>query len=105
MPIVWIRDFISEFRRAGDSQATAARHPRTRKVHHHGLWSSGPNEEWCVDGHEKLLQAMGIAVWGITDKYSRLEVNLKAVPNAHNNKVPPAIYLLTAQERGGRHII
>jgi hypothetical protein len=36
---------------------------------------------------------MGIAVWGIADKYSQVEVSLKAVPNACNNKVPPTIYL------------
>jgi hypothetical protein len=53
-----------------NSKAQAGRHPDTRKVHHRGLWSIGPNEEWCVDGHEKIKNLMEIAVWGIIDKCS-----------------------------------
>jgi hypothetical protein len=34
--------------------AAAARRPGVKKIHSHGLWSIGPNEEWGVDGHEKL---------------------------------------------------
>lgn len=41
-----------------------------------------PGLQWCMDGHEKILQAMGIAVWGINDKYAQVEIDLYAVPNA-----------------------
>ncbi|KAG6846741.1 hypothetical protein H0H93_012164, partial [Arthromyces matolae] len=84
-----------------EPEAVAARHPMTRKIHKNILWSAGPNEEWCVDGHEKLLASMGIAIWGIIDKCARLELCLKAVPNARKATVPLSLYLLTAKKQGG----
>lgn len=98
--MIFARDFITKFRKAENPEAAAARHPVTRKVHHHGLHCSGPNEEWCMDGHEKILQAMGIAVWGINDKYARVEIDLYAVPNARISEVPPVLYLRTLRKRG-----
>ncbi len=89
------------FRQIADPDATAARHPETRKVHHTGLWSIGPNEEWCIDGHEKLLVLMGIAVWGVVDKFSRRELALWAVPNARLAEVPPALILRLIHKLGG----
>ena len=89
------------FRKAENPSAVAARHPSTRKVHHHGLYSSGPNEEWCLDGHEKILRSMGIAVWGVIDKCCRLELGLWAVPNARLADVPPVLYLRVVQNAGG----
>ncbi|KAJ3495134.1 hypothetical protein NLJ89_g10675 [Agrocybe chaxingu] len=95
------RDAVLNIRRADNPDGVAARHPRTRKIHHHGLHSSGPNEEWCVDGHEKILNSMGIAVWGVVDKFSRLELGLWAVPNARLADVPPALYLRLVHKLGG----
>ncbi|EAU89702.2 hypothetical protein CC1G_07427 [Coprinopsis cinerea okayama7 len=95
------RDFAMRFRRADNAEASAAQHPRTRKRHNHGLWSSGPNEEWCLDGHEKILHSMGIAVYGIIDKFSRMELALVAVPNARDSDVPVAVYLRTVKKFGG----
>lgn len=90
------------FRQADDPEATSSRHPETRKHHHTGLWSIGPNEEWCVDGHEKILNLMGIAIWGIVDKFSRLELALYAVPNARLADVPPALILRLILKLGGK---
>lgn len=90
-----------KFRQTDDPDAAAARHPETRKVHHTGLWSIGPNEEWCVDGHEKLLNLMGIAIWGIADKFARIELALWAVPNARLADVPPALILRLILKLGG----
>ncbi|PPR05257.1 hypothetical protein CVT24_008283 [Panaeolus cyanescens] len=78
------RDFTMKFMQAENPSLTAGRHPQTRKTHKHTLWSSGPNEEWCLDGHEKILLSMGIAVYGIIDKFSRMELDLVAVPNARD---------------------
>ncbi len=97
-------DHIMAFRKTENPEATAARHPRTRKVHHHGLHSSGPNEEWCADGHEKILLCMGIAIWGIIDKCCRLELGLWAVPNARLADVPPALYLRLVRKLGGKNL-
>jgi hypothetical protein len=94
-------DFITTFRRNYDKESSDARHPVTRKPHTRGLWSAGPNEEWCVDGHEKILLSMGIAVYGINDKYSRLEICLQAMPSARVPEVPLVLYLRTVRERGG----
>lgn len=94
-------DFITAFRKAENPSAAAARHPCTRKVHHHGLYSSGPNEEWCLDGHEKILRSMGISVWGAIDKCCRLELELWAVSNARLADVPPALYLRLVRKIGG----
>ena len=98
-------DHIMTFRRLENPEATAARHPRTRKVHHHGLHSSGPNEEWCIDGHEKILNTMGISVYGINDKFSCMELGLWAVPNARLADVPPALYLRLVLAMRGKPIL
>lgn len=92
-------------RKNHNPDAAAARHPTTRKVHHHGIWSIGPNEEWCVDGHEKLVNLMGISVWGIIDKYSRVELGLWAMPNARIPEIPPALYLRTVKGKGGKSML
>lgn len=96
-------DAISLYRLGQDKNAQQARHPNTRKVHHKGLWSIGPNEEWCVDGHEKIKNLMGISVWGINDKCSRVELGLWAMPNARVQEMPPALYLRVVKERGGKY--
>ncbi|KAF6744508.1 hypothetical protein DFP72DRAFT_1094765 [Ephemerocybe angulata] len=95
------RDFTIQFAKAENPVQAANRHPGTRKVHKHGIWSSGPNEEWCVDGHEKIALSMGISVYGIVDKYSRMELALFAVPNARHSRVPVLVYLRTVQKMGG----
>ncbi|KAF5315640.1 hypothetical protein D9611_004975 [Ephemerocybe angulata] len=95
------RDFTIQFAKAENPVQAANRHPGTRKVHKHGIWSSGPNEEWCVDGHEKIALSMGISVYGIVDKYSRMELALFAVPNARHSRVPVLVYLRTVQKLGG----
>lgn len=70
-------------------------------MHKYGLYSAGPNEEWCIDGHEKILNTMGIAVYGIVDKFSRMEMVLRAVKNARLSDVPPIIYLELLKEKKG----
>lgn len=95
------RDFITKFIKNYDPEAAASRHPQTRKIHSHGLYSAGPNEEWCVDGHEKILRSMGIAIWGVNDKYARVELSLDAVPSARKSTVPPVLYLCLIKKIGG----
>jgi hypothetical protein len=93
---------IGSHLRDQNAAAVAARRPGAKKIHSHGLWSIGPNEEWGVDGHEKLLQQMGIAIWGVVDKFSRLELLLCAMPNARVQELPPALYLRAMKKSGGK---
>ncbi|KAJ7868014.1 hypothetical protein B0H14DRAFT_2346753, partial [Mycena olivaceomarginata] len=95
------RDFIDNIRGILDRDATDMRKPGAKKIHTRGLHSAGPNEEWCVDGHEKILQALGIAVWGIVDKFSRYELKLWALPDSRTAEVPPALYLRLLREKQG----
>ncbi|KAF8998666.1 hypothetical protein BDQ17DRAFT_1247363, partial [Cyathus striatus] len=95
------RHEVLALRRVQNPEASEARHPRTRKVHHHGIWSIGPNEEWCVDGHEKLINCMCIAVWGVIDKYSHMELSLYAMPNSRVQQLPPALFLRLVKDKGG----
>ncbi|RXW18835.1 hypothetical protein EST38_g7018 [Candolleomyces aberdarensis] len=95
------RDFTMTFLKAENPDVVARRHPSTRKQHKHGIYSSGPNEEWCLDGHEKILLSMGIAIYGIIDKFSRMELALYAVPDARNSDVPVAVYLRAVKQQGG----
>lgn len=44
---------------------------------------------------------MGIGVYGIIDKYSRLEIGLWAAPDVRHIDVPPALYLCAVREQGG----
>ncbi|KAJ7163849.1 hypothetical protein C8R43DRAFT_879192 [Mycena crocata] len=93
--------FIDDLRAVLNRDASDMRKPGAKKVHTRGLWSAGPNEEWCVDGHEKILPSMGIAIWGIVDKYSRDEIDLWALPDSRVAEVPHALYLITVREKKG----
>ncbi|KAF8519694.1 hypothetical protein JB92DRAFT_3112223 [Gautieria morchelliformis] len=93
--------FIQGFQFTRDPTEAAARFAGNKTITRKGLVSPGPNEEWCVDGHEKLKEQMGIEVWGICDKYSRRELALWAVPNSRLAIVPPALYLMLVKEKKG----
>ncbi|KAJ7182577.1 hypothetical protein C8R43DRAFT_868246 [Mycena crocata] len=98
------RKFIDDVRGVVDRDATDMRKPGAKKVHTRGLWSAGPNEEWCVDGHEKILLCMGISIWGIIDKYARTELRLWAIPDSRTPDVPPALYLILVRAKKGMPI-
>ncbi|GJJ16213.1 hypothetical protein Clacol_010509 [Clathrus columnatus] len=76
---------VPENQKSGRGTATLV---RTQENCSKNPFSAGPNEEWCMDGHEKLREAMGIDIWGVCDKYSRYELGLWAVPNARRSEVP-----------------
>lgn len=87
----FFRDFITVFRKANNPEGAAGRHPVTRQLHGSHLNSMGRDEEWGADGHEKLAETMDIHVYGLIDKFSRLELLLLAVPNA---RIPEVVLLL-----------
>jgi len=57
-----------------------------------------------VDGHEKILNSMGIAVYGVIDQFSCMELALWAMPNPRLSDVPPAVLLRLMKEQGGTHL-
>ena len=88
-----------------EPQVVASRRPGAQKVHKRGLHSIGPDEEWSVDGHDKLVNSMGVGVWGVVDKFSRYILAHYAVPNNWLADVTLALYLLTIKKAGGKHIV
>lgn len=44
---------------------------------------------------------MGIAVWGVVDKFSRMELALWAMPNARDRDLIPGPFLRLVKEQGG----
>ncbi|KAF7293193.1 hypothetical protein HMN09_01197300 [Mycena chlorophos] len=94
------REYINKVRATQNPEASIMRHPGTKKVHKSGLHCSGPDEEWCADGHEKLL-SMGLSIYGFIDKFSRRELSLHVVPTSRTSDVPPALYLMLVRSKGG----
>ncbi|EAU82186.2 hypothetical protein CC1G_10588 [Coprinopsis cinerea okayama7 len=98
------RDFTAKFMQHEDPMGAVARNPRVKKAHPYGITSAGPNEEWCADGHEKITKSMGISVWGIIDKYSRMELGLFAGINARDSELPVALWLRVVHRLGGMSV-
>lgn len=96
-------NFVERYMKARDNAGAEARRPGSKLVHGRGLWSAGPGEEWGGDGHLKLLDEMGISIWGIVDKATRRELGLFAVPGPLKAPVPVALYLLTVKKCGGKY--
>jgi hypothetical protein len=97
-------DWVNEFLKTLDPAGVAGRQLGAAVVHGHGLHSLGPDEEWSLDGHDKTVRPMGIAVWGIIDKFSRKTIGLFAVPNNRLADTTLACFLLLVQRSGGRII-
>lgn len=102
---MYYRTLIQNLQSLRDPEEAKRRRSGHRKIVRRALFSAGPNEEWCMDGHEKLRDAMGIDVWGICDKYSRYELGLWAVPNARQSQVPIALFLRVVKEVKGQSFI
>jgi hypothetical protein len=94
-------EWIGQFLKILEPQTVAARKPGAKQIHRHGLHSLGPNEEWSVDGHDKVMNSMGIGIWGVVDKFSRNPIAFFALPNNRLADVVLACYLLTVQKAGG----
>lgn len=86
---------------ARDANAAYARRPGAKLEHSKGLWSTGPNEEWGGDGHLKLLEEMGISIWGVVDKGTRRELSSYAVPGHLNADITLALYIFTIRRQKG----
>lgn len=99
------RDWVNDFLKTMDYDAVQKRRPGAQKVHRYGLHSMGPNEEWSVDGHDKIIRTMGIGIWGVVDKFSRKILGHFAVPNNRLADTALACFLLVVQRAGGKIIL
>lgn len=70
------------------------------KKHSAGLWSIGPDEEWSFDGHEQILAAMDLAIYGGVDKFSRYKLGMYVVSRHQQADVGMAIFLLCVHKLG-----
>jgi len=74
----------------------AKRTPGAHKMKRTALVSVGPDEEWSVDGHDKLLQA-GFAIYGIRDKWTGRYLLYNVLPsNRHASVMAINIFLLSS---------
>ena len=90
---------ITQILKTVDPEANDKRRPDAKTVHQSGLYCSGPDEEWCFDGHEKIFEAMGIGIYGGIDKFSRRELLLAAMRSVRRKEIPPALYLKLVKMR------
>lgn len=81
------------------------RHPhcQSRKLVRTALTAVGPDEEWSIDGHDKLYEA-GFGIYGIRDKWGGLRLYYKVVPSNRYAAVVGVLYLLCVRKRGGTFI-
>lgn len=97
------RDEISTVMHDFAGEGFQKRHPRANKkrVRTH-LTAVGPDDEWSLDGHDKLNQA-GFGVYGIRDKWGGRFHHYRVTPaNKHRHaSVVGVIYLECVKKRGG----
>jgi len=83
-----------------DPESLAQRRPGAAKIHRTQLFSAGPNEQWSIDGHDKL-SAYGFGIYGIRDVYSGRFLALKAMPSNRTLVNAVWVYMDTVCKLGG----
>jgi len=79
----------------------AKRDPGNKQIKQVPLCTVGPNEEWSVDGHDKLMQA-GFRCYGIRDKWSGKYLQYHIVPSNRHAAVIGVLYLQCVRQYGGK---
>lgn len=84
-----------------DPDGVAARQLQSKKRFFRSpIVTAGPNEQWSVDGHDKLA-AYGFGIYGIRDVYSGFILALHAFPNNRKAANVHWLYLKTITECNG----
>lgn len=80
------------------------RHPhyQSRKLHRTPLTAIGPDEEWSIDGHDKLYQA-GFAVYGLRDKWGGKRLQYSVIPSNRYTVVVGVLFLLCVIKHRGMY--
>jgi hypothetical protein len=96
------RDTIHKAMKQWNPAGLASRKPGTRKIVRSPIISTGPNEQWSIDGHDKLSK-FGIGIYGIRDVYSGKMVALRAMPCNRRKEDVHWVYLDAVQRMRGRN--
>ncbi|KAI0071960.1 hypothetical protein K474DRAFT_1651749 [Panus rudis PR-1116 ss-1] len=88
------RDRIHRIMQQHAPDGFAQRHPRAKvqRINRVPLAAVGPDDEWSIDGHDKMLQA-GFAIYGIRDKWGGRRLQFSVVPSNRYAKVIGVLYL------------
>ncbi|KAJ7110708.1 hypothetical protein C8R43DRAFT_899479 [Mycena crocata] len=88
------RDDIERVMRDFHPEAFAARHPcaKKKKIDRQPLMSVGPDEEWSMDGHDKLSNA-GFGIYGIRDVYTGRFLHYRVLPSNRYAAVVGVVFL------------
>jgi hypothetical protein len=76
------------------------RMPTLKQITCSPLTSIGPNEEWSMDGHDKLWAA-GFDIYGIWEKWSGRWHHCRVIPSNHYAVVVGVIQLECIKKVGG----
>ncbi len=77
------------------------RHPRAKKkIIRTPLSAVGPDDEWSMDGHDKLA-ALGFEIYGIRDVWAGKYLHYRVVPSNRYASVVGVLYLECAKKCGG----
>lgn len=76
------------------------RTPTTKTRRREALKSIGPNQQWALDGHDKLVK-FGLPIYGIRDLFSGKVIALRVVWSNRTEKVVTALFLDTIRAVGG----
>ncbi|KAJ3771813.1 hypothetical protein FB446DRAFT_82805 [Lentinula raphanica] len=74
------RDKITQVMQDYAPEGFQQRAPGTKVIHRTPLVSNGPNDEWSMDGHDKLAKA-GFEIYGIRDKYTGKYLHYVVLPS------------------------
>ncbi|KAH9838971.1 uncharacterized protein C8Q71DRAFT_746953 [Rhodofomes roseus] len=96
------RSTVDRVMHAYAPQGFVDRHPLSRRktLVRTPLTSVGPDEEWLIDGHDKLAHA-GFGIYGIVDKWGGGKLQFNVLPSNRKAKACLVVYLRCAKERGG----
>ncbi|KAJ7172053.1 hypothetical protein C8R46DRAFT_1073669 [Mycena filopes] len=96
------RDDISRVMHDFHPEGFEARHPLAKKktINRQPLTAVGPDDEWSMDGHDKLNKA-GFGIYGIRDKYGGTWLHYRVVPSNRYAAVVGVIFLECARKQGG----
>ncbi|KAJ6626095.1 hypothetical protein B0H10DRAFT_2211605 [Mycena sp. CBHHK59/15] len=88
-----------------EDEGFSKRHPHAKKkLFRTPLTSVGPNEEWSMDGHDKLNNA-GFGIYGIRDKWSGNWLHYRVVPSNRYAAVVGVLFLECVKKHGGQYSI
>ncbi|EIW73067.1 hypothetical protein TREMEDRAFT_59229 [Tremella mesenterica DSM 1558] len=94
------RDLVYKAMKEYAPEGVKSRRPGTKKIQRFPIISVGPNEQWSIDGHDKL-SSYGIGIYGIRDVYSGRLLLLKAMPSNRRSTDVHSMFLDTIVKLGG----